>query len=170
MNKLERVFVALGSNLSPRGKYLADARDMLQKISLGGWKESCIYETPPVGPPGQGPYLNQVVSFWYANGETRLLHYLKGAELLLGRRPSGHWCAREIDMDLLYYGNKIRTGRPELPHKEVSYRQFVLKPMCDVDPDWMDPLSGLSVRQMLLALQNSEGDLEFPKVSKETLE
>ena len=170
MKQLERVFVALCSNLSPRGKHLADAREILRRISLGGWKESRIYETPPVGPPGQGPYLNQVVSFWYSQGETRLLHYLKGAELLLGRRPSGHWCAREIDMDLLYYGNRIRTGRPELPHKEIAKRQFVLVPMTDVDPDWMDPLSGMSVRQMLANLQNSEGVLDFPVVSKESEE
>ena len=90
--------------------------------------------------------------------------------MLLGRRPSGRWCAREIDMDLLYYGNRIRTGRPELPHKEIAKRQFVLVPMTDVDPDWMDPLSGMSVRQMLVNLQNSEGVLDFPVVSKESEE
>ncbi len=49
VESLERVFIALGSNIRPRGKRLAEARAMLQKISLGGWKESPIYETPPVG-------------------------------------------------------------------------------------------------------------------------
>ena len=170
MKKLERVFVALGSNLSPRGKHLADARKMLRSISLGGWMESRIYETPPVGPEGQGSYFNQVVSFWYSKGETRLLYYLKGAEILLGRKPSGHWCAREIDMDLLYYGNRIRSGRPELPHKEVSKRQFVLVPLCDIAPEWVDPLSGLPVNLMLKHLQNSEGALNFPIISEETTE
>ena len=81
VESLERVFIALGSNIRPRGKRLAEARAMLQKISLGGWKESPIYETPPVGPADQGFFFNQVVSFWYGKGPRKLLHYLKGAEL-----------------------------------------------------------------------------------------
>ena len=106
VESLERVFVALGSNLSPRGNRLSEGREMLRRISAGGWKESPIYETPPVGPEGQEPYFNQVVSFWYSGTPTRLLYYLKGSELVLGRKPRGHWNSREIDLDLLYYGNK----------------------------------------------------------------
>ena len=105
VESLERVFIALGSNLSPRGVHLAEAREMLKHIAVGGWKESPIYETPPVGPVGQGPYFNQVVSFWYTRGKDHLLNYLKGTELFLGRKPRGHWQAREIDLDLLFFRN-----------------------------------------------------------------
>ena len=76
MDSLNRVFIALGSNLAPRYARLAEGRDMLSRISSGGWLESPIYETPPVGQEGQGPYFNQVVSFWYDGEPKRLLHYL----------------------------------------------------------------------------------------------
>lgn len=167
MERLERVFIALGSNIAPRRDRLAEGRAILKRIAVGGWKESRIYETPPLGPKEQGPYLNQVVSFWYFHGENRLLYYLKGAELLLGRKPRGHWLAREIDLDLLYYGKKIRSGRPTLPHKELARRQFVLVPMCDIEPDWIDPLSGTSVRKMLNELQSLEGTQNFKVIPAE---
>ena len=135
MESLERVFVALGSNIEPRGKRLAEARAMLKRISLGGWKESSIYETSPVGPQDQGPFLNQVVTFWYGKGPEKLLNYLKGAELFLGRHPRGHWEKREIDMDLIYYGESICSGKqggPTVPHPLATGRGFVMVPLADI--------------------------------------
>ncbi len=161
MESLERVFIALGSNIEPRARHLQEARAMLRRIALGGWKESPIYETPPLGPEGQGAYFNQVVSFWYAKGEVSLLHYLKGTEVLLGRRERGHWCSREIDLDLLYYGHRICMSPLIVPHAELSKRQFVLVPLCDIEPEWSDPISGESVREMLTALQKAEGVQNF---------
>lgn len=140
---------------------------MLRKISAGGWKESPIYETPPVGPAGQEPYFNQVVSFWYSGNPVRLLHYLKGAELLLGRKPRGHWNSREIDLDLLYYGNKVMTGRPNIPHSELPGRQFVLVPLNDIAPEWVDPLSGSAVKDMLSDLLMKEGKIPFRTIEGE---
>ena len=80
---------------------------MLRRISAGGWVESPIYETPPVGPAGQGPYFNQVVSFWYDGDPVKLLYYLKGSELILGRKDRGHWKSREVDLDLLFLGREV---------------------------------------------------------------
>lgn len=167
VESLERVFVALGSNLPDRGKHLAEGRAMLKKIASGGWLESKIYETTPVGPQDQGMYLNQVVSFWSTWGEERLLHYLKGSEILLGRQSRGHWREREIDMDLLYYGKRICAGHLNLPHPELQKRQFVLVPLCDIAPEWSDPISGITARQMLFSLKNLEGEQNFRVVSPE---
>lgn len=167
VDSLERVFIALGSNLSPRASRLENARNMLRRISSGGWKESLIYETPPVGPEGQDPYFNQVVSFWYSGSPIRLLHYLKGSELVLGRKPRGHWNSREIDLDLLFFGNKITKGRPNIPHVEIPYRQFVLVPMNDIAPDWRDPKSGHTMKTMLSDLIAKEGKIPFRTISGE---
>jgi 2-amino-4-hydroxy-6-hydroxymethyldihydropteridine diphosphokinase len=164
VESLERVFVALGSNIAPRGAHLASAREMLRKISVGGWMESPVYETPPVGPAGQGPYFNQVVSFWYTRGKYSLLYYLKGTELFLGRKPRGHWEAREIDLDLLYYGDVIASGRPTLPHPEAADRQFVLVPLCDIAPEWVDPVTDKTMQQMLAELCSREPTQNFRKV------
>ena len=167
VESLERVFVALGSNIAPRGKRLAEARDMLRRVSLGGWQESSIYETSPVGPEGQGLFLNQVVSFWYGRGPRRLLHYLKGAELFLGRRPRGHWERREIDLDLLYYGEQIcdgRPGGPVVPHPLATSRGFVMVPLAEIAPDMRDPLVGNTAGKILEELRTRKVETEFRKV------
>lgn len=166
MDSLERVFIALGSNISPRWVNLFSGRDMLRRISSGGWMESPVYETPPVGPAGQGPYFNQVVSFWYSGTPTRLLNYLKGAELLLGRKARGHWNSREIDLDLLYYGDRVLAGRPCVPHPELDRRQFVLVPLNDIAPDWVDSLSGCTVNSMLKALLLREEKIPFRTITE----
>lgn len=167
VDSLERVFIALGSNIPDRSKHLNEGREMLRKVSAGGWKESPIYETPPVGPEGQGPYLNQVVTFWYSGSPTRLLNYLKGAELVLGRKPRGHWNSREIDLDLLYFGKEMRTGTPNLPHPQIVNRQFVLVPLNDVAPEWVDPQMGLQVKDMLANLLAKEAKIPFRVVTSE---
>ena len=127
---------------------------MLSRISSGGWMESPIYETPPVGPEGQGPYFNQVVSFWYDGDPKRLLHYLKGAELVLGRKPRGHWNSREIDLDLLYFGNKVMGGRPTIPHVDIA-------------PDWVDPLSNCTMKDLLSQLLQKEEKIAFRTITAE---
>ena len=167
VDSLERVFVALGSNLPDRSKHLNEGREMLRKISAGGWLESPIYETPPVGPAGQGPYFNQVVSFWYSGTSTRLLHYLKGAEFVLGRKPRGHWNSREIDLDLLYFGKEVRQGRPNLPHPQIVNRQFVLVPLNDIAPEWDDPQLGIKVKEVLSNLLQKEEKIPFRVITSE---
>ena len=167
MNTPVRVFIALGSNISPRASRLAHARAMLSKVSVGGWKQSPIYETDPIGPQGQGQYLNQVVSFWCTLKPVRLLHILKGIELLQGRKPRQRWDSREIDLDLLYFGNDIRTEAFILPHPQLHLRQFVLRPLCDIDPDWMDPLRAVSTQQLLDDLQTREPPMVLRTVKSE---
>lgn len=167
MKNLERVFVALGSNISDRSKNLSEGRNMLSKVSVGGLLESPIYETPPVGPEGQEPYFNQVVSFWYSGTCTQLLYYLKGAELVLGRKQRGHWNSREIDLDLLYFGSTVRLDRPCLPHPQIVNRQFVLVPLNDIAPDWIDPKENKKVKDLLSMLLQKEGKIPFGIVTLE---
>ena len=167
MENLNRVFVALGSNLAPRYRRLSEGREMLRKVSSGGWLESPIYETPPVGPEGQEPYFNQVVSFWYDGNPESLLHYLKGSELILGRKPRGHWNSREIDLDLLYFGSQVRGGRPTIPHVQIPFRQFVLVPLNDIAPDWVDPLANCKVSSLLEQLLKKEGRIPFRTIVEE---
>lgn len=140
---------------------------MLRKVSCGGWNESPIYETPPVGPEGQGPYLNQVVTFLYSGTPERLLNYLKGSEFILGRKPRGHWNSREIDLDLLYFGGKVCQGIPTVPHPQIVNRQFVLVPLNDVDPDWVDPQQGRKVSILLSELLEKEEKIPFRVVTSE---
>lgn len=140
---------------------------MLRRIACGELLESPVYETPPVGPQDQGAFFNQVVSFWYVGKPKQLLYYLKGSELLLGRRPRGHWNAREIDLDLLYFGETVVTGSLNIPHVEIPNRQFVLVPLNDIAPDWKDPQSRKSMKDMLQDLRTKEGVIPFRTVTEE---
>lgn len=140
---------------------------MLRKVSKGGWKESPIYETPPVGPEGQGPYLNQVVTFWYSGTPERLLNYLKGSEFILGRKPRGHWNSREIDLDLLYFGNQVSRDTPALPHPQIVNRQFVLVPLNDIAPEWVDPRTDSKVSTLLADLLSKEEKIPFRVITSE---
>ena len=70
-------------------------------------------------------------------------------------------------MDLLYYGNKVLTGRPQVPHGEILHRQFVLVPMNDIAPDLEDPLNGRAVKSLLADLLAREGKIPFRTVTGE---
>lgn len=151
---MQQTYIALGSNIEPRSERLAAARSLLQGISEGGWQESSIHETEPVGPAGQGTYLNQVVGFLCSRSALQILHFCKGAETILGRKRRGRWEAREIDLDLLYLGSITHIGPSlTLPHPRISERLFVLKPLNELAPDWMDPVTGHPIRQMLQSLE-----------------
>lgn len=147
-----RIYIALGSNIEPRAESLARACVLLQIISEGEWCESPITETEPVGPDGQARYLNQVVSFSSTRTPQALLHFCKGAEIMLGRKPRGRWESREIDLDLLYCGQAIlrpsSSNGLELPHPRIAERLFVLEPLCALDPLWRDPMTGKTVQAM----------------------
>jgi 2-amino-4-hydroxy-6-hydroxymethyldihydropteridine diphosphokinase len=140
---------------------------MLRRVSAGGWVESPIYETPPVGPAGQGPYFNQVVSFWYDGDPIKLLYYLKGSELILGRKDRGHWNSREVDLDLLFFGREVCEGRPTIPHCQIYNRQFVLVPLNDIAPDWVDPKTNKSVKDLLAELLSKEEKIPFRVINGE---
>ena len=140
---------------------------MLRRVSAGGWVESPIYETPPVGPEGQGPYFNQVVSFWYDGDPIKLLYYLKGSELILGRKDRGHWNSREVDLDLLFFGREVCEGRPTIPQSQIYNRQFVLVPLCDIAPDWVDPKTNKSVKDLLVDLLEKEEKIPFRVIEGE---
>lgn len=145
-----RIYIALGSNIEPRRAYLEQARLFLHRISEGGWQESSVMETQAIGPAGQGAYLNQVVSFLSRRNALQLLHYCKGVELLLGRKERGRWEEREIDLDLLYRGNEIIRKSPSLilPHPRISERLFVLDCLYEIAPEWRDPWTLTTVRNM----------------------
>ena len=167
MDYLNRVYIALGSNLPDRSTHLKAGREMLRRVSAGGWMESPVYETPPVGPAGQGPYFNQVVSFWYDGDPVKLLYYLKGIELILGRKDRGHWNSREVDLDLLFFGQDVCSGRPTIPHPQIYNRQFVLVPLNDIAPDWVDPKTKKLVSELLSELLSKEEKIPFRVIQGE---
>lgn len=148
-----RIFVALGSNIGDRLGFLQKAMDALG--SAPGFKVrrvSSVYETEPVGKKEQPQFLNAAVELNSLMSPEDVLVTLKQIERAVGRTPSERWGPREIDLDLIYVQDLVIDG-PELvlPHPEVDSRKFVLTPLAEIAPEFLDPLRNRSLRELLLS-------------------
>lgn len=132
---MTRIYVGLGSNLGDRWEYLRGALAAMASHGLEVVAVSSAYETDPLGPP-QPEYLNAVAEVSASLPARELLEALKGIEAALGRRHTERWGPREIDLDLLLYGDEV-IDEPGLsvPHPELTKRSFVLVPLLEIAPD-----------------------------------
>jgi len=81
---------------------------------------------------------------------TDLLHKLKSTENSLGRIHRERWGPREIDIDLLYYGDEVyNDAELHLPHPEIANRRFVLVPMKEIAAEFYDSLHHLNIKELL---------------------
>jgi 2-amino-4-hydroxy-6-hydroxymethyldihydropteridine diphosphokinase len=96
---------------------------------------SRVYETNAVGPP-QPDFLNAVIEVRTALSADALLKRLKAVEREIGRSPSERWGPREIDLDLLTYGEaSIEDADLVVPHPRMAERAFVLVPLAEIAAD-----------------------------------
>jgi 2-amino-4-hydroxy-6-hydroxymethyldihydropteridine diphosphokinase len=128
-------------------KALSNLSSMTQ-TSIKRW--SSVYETEPVGKREQPEFLNMVAELESSLTPTDLLHKLKAAEHSLGRIHRERWGPREIDIDLLYYGDEVyNDAELHLPHPEIANRRFVLVPMKEIAAEFCDSLHHLNIQELL---------------------
>lgn len=152
------VFVALGSNMGDRLEQIHRAADLLQgKPGIFEAVLSPVYETDPVGgPAGQGRYLNAVVRARTTLTPRGLLDRLLEIENALGRKRTVKNAPRTIDLDLLFYSDWIlEEPGLKVPHPRLHERGFVLRPLTDLDPEWMHPQLKKNARQLLRQLDEN---------------
>jgi 2-amino-4-hydroxy-6-hydroxymethyldihydropteridine diphosphokinase len=144
-------YVAIGSNLGPREEHL---RAALRALREGEGIElvavSPVYETEPVGPGPQGPYLNAVVHLRTTLPPRALLARLLAIEAGRARtRGPERGAARTLDLDLLLYGDLVQD-EPDLvlPHPRLAERPFVLEPLRDLAPRLVHPVAGVSIERL----------------------
>jgi 2-amino-4-hydroxy-6-hydroxymethyldihydropteridine diphosphokinase len=150
---LKTVYIALGSNIGDRAANLAEARRRMERLDIAIVRESSIYETAPWGYLEQPRFLNQVVEAATNWMPRQLISRLKQVERGMGRRQTVRNGPRNIDLDILLYGDAIVSAPGlEIPHPRMGERRFVLEPLTQLAGDLRHPRTGATIRQMLAAV------------------
>jgi 2-amino-4-hydroxy-6-hydroxymethyldihydropteridine diphosphokinase len=143
-------YLSLGSNV---GKRLALLRQALIELEARGVvvkKVSPIYETVPVGFSAQPKFLNAACSAETYLEPRQLLRAIAEVESVLGRVRTFPDAPRTIDVDILFYDDRVVTTRHlVIPHPRIVSRAFVLAPLADIAPELVHPQLGLKVRELL---------------------
>lgn len=158
--------IGLGSNKSFRGmtpeELLAAAAEALRgcgsEVTL-----SPVYRSPAWPDPKEPEYRNAVARLVTALEPLELLHALQAIETRFGRvrsdDPSLRYAPRTLDLDLLGMGMGMGMGREvlesealTLPHPRLAERDFVLLPLRDLVPDFVHPVTGADVAEMIADL------------------
>lgn len=173
--------VALGSNLPIGSSSPADTvAAAMSRLAIAGDRlvaTSRLWHTPCF-PPGSGPdYVNAAAVVETRLDPAAMLAHLHALEADFGRARTQRWGSRTLDLDLIAHGEAVlpdaatqahwRALPPEaqigwtpdqlvLPHPRLQDRGFVLVPLAEVAPDWVHPLTGLSVARMLAARPAAE--------------
>lgn len=146
---MNRVVLGLGGNLGDRERLLKDAMVLLES-SMRCLKKSSVFETEAWGAKSFGPYLNQVAVMETGMLPEEVLDYVQEIEIRLGRVRETKWGNRTMDIDILYFNDQvIETSRLQVPHPQLPYRNFVLKPLVEILPDFMHPVLGLNQKELL---------------------
>ncbi|WP_193194605.1 2-amino-4-hydroxy-6-hydroxymethyldihydropteridine diphosphokinase [Nostoc sp. MG11] len=152
-----RTAFALGSNLGESQATLEAAIETLAQIP-GIFLEarSHWYRTKAVGPP-QPDYLNGCVILQVEISPQQLLETLLGIEQRFGRVRQERWGPRTLDLDLLLYDDLIlQTPNLQIPHPRMRERAFVLVPLAEIAPDWVEPVSGCVIKELIKQVDCSD--------------
>jgi 2-amino-4-hydroxy-6-hydroxymethyldihydropteridine diphosphokinase len=146
----EKVVLGFGSN---KGNRLNNIKNAVRFLSLNKdlniLTVSKIYETEPWGYKKQKCFLNCAAVFLSRLKPSELLALLKNYEVNAGRSQNTKWQAREIDIDILFYGNRIIQSRKlNIPHPFIDKRNFVLKPLVELIPGDIHPLLNKSIKHL----------------------
>lgn len=147
-----KVYIGLGSNLGDRKENIQTALRRLETTSHIV-KVSEIIETEPYGKTDQPSFLNCVVEIDTNLTPDELLENLLNIEKEMGRVRLEKWGPRVIDLDILFYGNLvIKNERLTIPHYDFEKRIFFVKPMNEIAPDFVHPISLKSMKYLLYEL------------------
>lgn len=142
--------IALGSNLGDSRTILESALEMLDRVpSIVLKAHSSWYRTKAIGPP-QPDYINGCAVLQAEMSPEELLETLLAIENKFGRIRRERWGPRTLDLDILLCDDLVLdTPTLQLPHPRMRERAFVLIPLAEIASDWIDPVSGMAIGQLL---------------------
>ena len=148
--KKQPVFVSIGSNQGDSFEIIDNVITLIENSPLfENIRVSSFYITTPVGKVPQKNFLNCAIGFHTGLYPYELLTVLQHYETVFGRKRLIKWGPRTLDLDILFYGSQIISSRKlTVPHPELRNRGFVLKPLVEIAPNFIDPVSGKTVSQL----------------------
>ncbi|MFM6310539.1 MAG: 2-amino-4-hydroxy-6-hydroxymethyldihydropteridine diphosphokinase [Dolichospermum sp.] len=155
--------IALGSNIGESLAILEGAINSLEKTpGITIKAKSSWYRTAPVGGPSQPDYLNGAAILEVQLGPQKLLETLLNIEQEFGRVRQEHWGPRTLDLDVLLFDDLILEAPDlQIPHPRMTQRAFVLVPLAEIAPDWIEPVSREPISQLLEKLDHSDVSLSI---------
>lgn len=153
--KRHRAYLSLGSNMGDKKDFLDKAIKMLRKDSkIKVTNVASFIETEPYGYVEQDKFLNTALEITTLYTSKQLLKVVNEIEASLDRVRTIKWGPRTIDIDIIFYDDMIiNTKDLIVPHKEMHLREFVLKPLMELKPDYRHPLIGKNIYQLYEDLQ-----------------
>ncbi len=151
INHSEFVILSLGSNVGDRKQSIDNAINLLiDSKSITNPKISSYYETEPYGFKEQNKFLNVALKACTELNPLSLLQICKTIEYSLDRKIRSRWHSREIDIDIIFYSDKvINKEKIRIPHIELEKRNFVLIPINEIAPETVHPITNKPIKQLI---------------------
>ncbi len=161
-------YIGLGSNIEAEANLRAACHHLGGAPGISLAAASRVYRTPPWGFVAQPPFLNAVLGLDTTLEPLELLDCLLDIESRQLRKRTIRHGPRTLDLDLLLYGSQVTAGpRLTVPHPLLHERAFVLVPLCDLAPEFMHPVLGRPMKELLSRVERAgvepvEFSLEVP--------
>ncbi len=147
--KLYQATILLGTNIGDKRQNLNRAMHLLKHYCGTIIKKSSIYESEAWGKEDQDSFYNQVLIIKTYLPPIFLTKIVLQLEKKMGRIREEKWGPRLIDMDLLFYENKIISNKTlELPHPGIPERNFTLLPLIELNPNFLHPVRKCTIKEL----------------------
>ncbi|MBQ9016249.1 MAG: 2-amino-4-hydroxy-6-hydroxymethyldihydropteridine diphosphokinase [Firmicutes bacterium] len=145
-----KTIVSIGSNMGDRRGYIDQALQQIEQKAGHILAVSDIIETKAYGLTEQEDFLNLAISLETQLQPRQLLDVFHEIEADLDRVRIIRWGPRTIDLDIIFYEDLILDEEDlHIPHIDFANRTFVLEPVCQIEPDLVDPRTGNTVTELL---------------------
>jgi len=167
MVKPNQVYLGLGSNQGDRKNNLQTAINEIAGVEgIIITETSSLYLTEPWGKKDQDEFFNQVIEIETQLSAVDLLKALQKIEIKMGRQRLGKWGPRNIDIDIILYGQEIVDSTDlKIPHPYAQQRLFVLIPLQEINTEIVFPDSGMKIGEVLIRALGREDDKGIKKLN-----
>lgn len=152
-----KVYLSIGSNIGDKEQYIRQGIEALEKHKdIQVEKVSQLIITKPYGGVQQEDFLNGAVCLRTLLSPIELLQLLHKIEAQADRKRDIRWGPRTLDLDILFYDKLIYEEEQLIvPHVDIQNRDFVLKPMVEIAPNFRHPIFQKTMQELLTQLINS---------------